>query len=188
MSEIVKAMSLLQSTMQQPWCKDLMMQLGFAPPVHHDQAVQDAKDGKPSSSRPSPTPVPAAAPAGGDPGSKKEPEKEPEKGPEKEPAGGDPGSKKEPEKGPEKDDNAAGKAADKAADKDADTADDPPVPATINSNTHRAAHARLARRMASLGEAECPNMTKLWGGSRKDCCSHVHVGWGGYLFSQKIQL
>ena len=160
MSEIVKAMTLLQLTMQQPWCKDLMMKLGFVPPVHHDQALQEARDGKPSSSRPSPTPVPTPVPA---PAAHV---------PAPAPAGGDPGATP-PEKEP------------------ADKADDPPVPATINSNTHRAAHARLARRMASLGEAECPNMTKLWGGSRKDCCcSHVHRwGWGGVgtVFFQKIQ-
>lgn len=42
------------------------------------------------------------------------------------------------------------------------------APSTINSNTHRAAHARLSRKMQSLGEAECPNMQKLWNGTRKD--------------------
>ncbi len=42
------------------------------------------------------------------------------------------------------------------------------APLAINSNTHRASHARLARRMQSMGEAECPNMQKLWNGTRKD--------------------
>ena len=47
---------------------------------------------------------------------------------------------------------------------------------TINSSTHRAAHARLARRMSSLSEAECPNMHKLWSGSRKDSGGGTYVG------------
>ena len=38
----------------------------------------------------------------------------------------------------------------------------------INSSTHRAAHARLARRMASMEATECPHMQRLWQGSRKD--------------------
>ena len=42
--------------------------------------------------------------------------------------------------------------------------------ATINSSTHRAAHARLVRKMSSVTEADCPNMCKLWSGSRKDSC------------------
>ena len=43
-----------------------------------------------------------------------------------------------------------------------------PADITINSSTHRQAHARLSRRMAGLAEGECPNMSKLWNGSRKD--------------------
>lgn len=38
----------------------------------------------------------------------------------------------------------------------------------VNSSTHRAAHARLVRKMDGLTETECPNMQKLWSGSRKD--------------------
>lgn len=44
-------------------------------------------------------------------------------------------------------------------------------PKEINSSTHRAAHARLARKMCSMNEAECPQMQKLWSGSRKDTSS-----------------
>lgn len=40
----------------------------------------------------------------------------------------------------------------------------------VNSSTHRNEHARLSRRMASLPEAENPNMHKLWSGSRQDSC------------------
>lgn len=40
--------------------------------------------------------------------------------------------------------------------------------AVVNSSTHRNEHARLSRRMASLPEAEFPNMHRLWSGSRQD--------------------
>ncbi len=47
-----------------------------------------------------------------------------------------------------------------------------PMPASepqiVNSSTHRAAHARLARRMASCDTVDCPNMQRLWSGTRKD--------------------
>ena len=52
---------------------------------------------------------------------------------------------------------------------------EPAEPAeVINSSTHRAAHARLARRMGSMEPTECPHMQRLWNGSRKD--------WGGASF------
>ena len=38
----------------------------------------------------------------------------------------------------------------------------------VNSATHRAAHARLTRRMEKLDPAQFPNMCKLWSGSRKE--------------------
>lgn len=38
----------------------------------------------------------------------------------------------------------------------------------VNSSTHRAAHARLNRRMSSIDPAKFPHMCKLWSGSRKD--------------------
>ena len=38
----------------------------------------------------------------------------------------------------------------------------------INSSTHRAAHARLNRRMEKLDPATFPQMSKLWNGTRKD--------------------
>ena len=39
---------------------------------------------------------------------------------------------------------------------------------TINSSSHRAEHARLARRMERIDPSEFPNMAKLWSGTRKD--------------------
>ena len=38
----------------------------------------------------------------------------------------------------------------------------------VNSSTHRAAHARLSRRMERLDPAAFPQMSKLWSGTRKD--------------------
>lgn len=38
----------------------------------------------------------------------------------------------------------------------------------VNSSTHRAAHARLTRRMERCTAINFPNMTRLWNGSRKD--------------------
>ena len=46
----------------------------------------------------------------------------------------------------------------------------PAAPPLINSSTHRASHARLVRKMSSLGEMEAPNMTRLFNGTRKDWC------------------
>ena len=46
--------------------------------------------------------------------------------------------------------------------------DTPPVDAEVNSSTHRAAHARLARRMEKLDPAQFPNGAKLWSGGRKE--------------------
>ncbi len=39
----------------------------------------------------------------------------------------------------------------------------------VNSATHRAAHARLARAMQRADPAQFPSMHKLWCGNRKDC-------------------
>lgn len=38
----------------------------------------------------------------------------------------------------------------------------------VNSATHRAAHARLTRRMQSASAVDFPNMHRMWSGSRKD--------------------
>lgn len=151
-AEIVKALSLLSVTMKQPWCRDLMTELGFCLPgqVPEDQELNDAKDGKPSGSRPSgSTPVsPAHVPAP-KPAPTPTPPTPPEETPSAPPAATSP-EVPEPTTGAEKPEDPGAGAV------------------VINSSTHRAAHARLQRRMHSLGEAECPNMAKLWAGSRKD--------------------
>ena len=43
-----------------------------------------------------------------------------------------------------------------------------PFEAEVNSSTHRAAHARLTRRMERCTAINFPNMSRLWNGSRKD--------------------
>ena len=68
----------------------------------------------------------------------------------------------------------------------------------VNSSTHRAAHARLVRKMDGLTETECPNMQKLWSGTRKDwlaitmlfkniCMLRHHVIYGWCLVSIRFR-
>ena len=68
----------------------------------------------------------------------------------------------------------------------------------VNSSTHRAAHARLCRKMNGLSETECPNMQKLWSGTRKDwlainmlfkniCMLRHHVIYGWCLVSIRFR-
>ena len=145
-SELVKAMSLLQTSMQQPWCKDLMVKLGFtAPDLSGGQELRDAQAGHPAPARPAGSTATAPTPAA----------------PASTPATSSPGVDPAP---------AVVSADAKAPALPASAPATPAAPAeeVINSSTHRAAHARLARRMQALGEAECPNMVKLWSGSRKD--------------------
>ena len=55
------------------------------------------------------------------------------------------------------------------SDIDSVKAEPPPPVLIINSSTHRKEHARLARRMAAADvAASCPEMYRLWSGSRKD--------------------
>ena len=49
-----------------------------------------------------------------------------------------------------------------------DEAEEAPTEPEINSSTHRAAHARLVRRMEKANVADFPHMTRLWNGGRKD--------------------
>ena len=132
-SELVQALSLLQSTMSQPWARDLMRNLGFGADSEASVpftapltpgSVSPASGAAPKSSTPSALPAQAEVIPAVD----------------------------------------EGKTAGPAAPKEVDV---------VNSSTHRAAHARLARRMASMPEAECPNMTRLWNGTRKDCVREI---------------
>lgn len=65
--------------------------------------------------------------------------------------------------------------ADEESDIDSVKAEPPPAVLIINSSTHRKEHARLGRRMAAADAAvACPEMYRLWNGSRKDkfCRNH----------------
>lgn len=144
-------MTLLQSTMQQPWCKEMMANLGFFSKPEGELSAATA--GLPASSRPSgakPNEVKNEKP---DVPTKVENTKV-----------------EKAEKTPAKVEDV--KAEDvKPEDVKSEAAPSEPPSTTgsvINSNTHRAAHARLCRKMQSMGEAECPNMQKLWNGTRKD--------------------
>ena len=72
-------------------------------------------------------------------------------------------------------DKSIDKSSDKSTDKSIDTdksVDKSPSQESgeceVNSSTHRAAHARLVRRMERVSVAEFPHMSKLWAGGRKD--------------------
>lgn len=133
---LVKSLSHIQHTLQDPKLRAVISnvapQLLSAFATSGDAELDNARDGKPSSSRPT-TPAttgpvdvkPAFTPI------------------------------------PNKDDLAP--PADPAA----------PNEEMINSSTHRAAHARLARRMSAADVAKFPQMVKLWSGSRKDGNEHL---------------
>jgi hypothetical protein len=70
-------------------------------------------------------------------------------------------------------------AAPSESDSDADsTAPAVPKLEICNSSTHRREHARLARRMQSdAAAASCPEMVRLWNGSRQDRADFLAKGW-----------
>ena len=168
--ELVKAMSFLQVAMKEPWAQkvlsaDLSGLLGVP-----NCEVKDAMDGKPAGSAPKPAnpPAPTRVPS---PAPGNIPEKENKANPDHKdvpnilqapmvppndpiPAATPPPSETTP---------APGSGVPALAE-----ATPPVAPAVINSSTHRAAHARLQRKMGSLTEAEAPNMHRLFNGSRKD--------------------
>lgn len=133
---LVKSLSHIQHTLQDPKLRAVISnvapQLLSAFATSGDAELDNARDGKPSSSRPT-TPAPT------------------------EPVDVKPAFTPIPNKG----DPAP--PADPAA----------PNEEMINSSTHRAAHARLARRMSAADVAKFPQMVKLWSGSRKDGNEHL---------------
>ena len=149
MTEVVKAVTFIQSVMQEPWVKNLLSSLGGG-------ETDDAEAGRPAPSRPKPAltipPAPAASPAETPTVDRKSESMPPPPVPKA--AGGDAG------------DGGSLEA---------------PAEEVINSSTHRQAHARLGRRMQSLGPADCPQMQQLWNGSRKDTphVSHCSTLWSG---------
>lgn len=139
-SEMLKAITVIQQAMKEPWAQKLMGGLNGFFDDPDPKEVKDAKAGLPSASVPTRVPVPpAAAPSE---------------------------SAKPAEVPPKKDDV---EVPPQKVDPKPPSAEHPPDQ-PITSSSHRAAHARLTRKMAGLSEAECPNMAKLWAGSRKDWC------------------
>ena len=140
-SEVVQALSLIRSVMSEPWAQRLM---GTVAPVDE---LAKAQHGLPASSKPMPAaPMTLAAPATAT----------------AKPHPATPAATASPT-------TAAPVPADPATPPAAvPTAPAEPAEQVVNSSTHRAAHARLARRMASMTEADAPNMAKLWSGNRKD--------------------
>lgn len=139
MAEVIKAMSVLQTLMKQPWAQAM-----FANTINVPSGVSDAMDGKPAPSAPTGASLPAAPPA--------TPRVE---------------EKRQPAEVAKVETPPPKKVA-FTPDPPAETPDPNASAEVVNSSTHRAAHARLVRKMQSLNEAECPNMQKLWSGSRKD--------------------
>ena len=168
LADVVKAISLLQSVMQQPWAQQVFAN---ASPVSGEHV--DAAAGKPASSKPAqsmssvaaavltPTPAPKAAPAppAVPPPKPVTPPSEPSA-----PAAAPPAN---PPTAPvvSPPHTTSSETSTPPGDK---TSVAPANAGIINSATHRASHARLARRMSSLDPAECPHMQQLWAGSRKD--------------------
>ena len=137
--EVAKAISLIQSVMKESWVHALL---------GHDTGGTergDAVKGKPAPSKPSLTPkdVGLTMPPPPVPKKRQPDEKKPEENTTKE-------DKEDAKIEPKEEKTEGGKDG------------------LINSSTHRQSHARLTRRMAAINEADCPNMVKLWNGSRKD--------------------
>ena len=107
--------------------------------------MAEAQAGKPASSNPGKRPAEMAPPAAPPTKSAKTVDKKEKNDPKDE----DPG-KTSPATKPESPDETS------------------PGETEVNSSTHRAAHARLVRRMERLPVAEFPNMSRLWNGSRKE--------------------
>ena len=136
LSEVLKAMNVLQGAMTEPWAKQLLG--GLLPPTPTPVPSVDPKLEMPDQNQNTPKNVAAV---GGTPEVPKT-DGAVNGGEVKEPSL--PSVPVEPKP----------------------TA--PAEPQTINSSTHRAAHARLVRRMGSEDVIDCPNMQRLWNGSRKD--------------------
>lgn len=138
MNEVMKALSVLQIAMNEPWAKQLLGDV-IKPPKSSNDEKNHVVAPSSKSIAAVPSPVPTTTPTAGVVSS----------GPPETPETADPVPAAPP------------------------APTDPPPPevpsqeGVINSSTHRAAHARLTRKMNSM-TTECPNMQKLWSGTRKD--------------------
>ena len=147
LSDVLKAMNVLQNAMKEPWAKQLLGGLISAP------------------SMPAPVPV--------------DPKTEMPEPPKRDSVGGsyNKPAVEIPQEGigkpPPKDKGTGEKAKDGPPSLPTPPVEplpkpDAPDPQIVNSSTHRAAHARLSRRMSSCDTCDCPNMQRLWSGTRKD--------------------
>lgn len=144
---LVKSLSHIQSVLEDPAMREVIGNV--APQLlnldkNDSKELKDAEDGKPASSRPGKTSktcdMPPAPPA------RKKVTFEETKETDKIDKSPDKSTDTSPDKSPEE---AAGEGE-------------------VNSSTHRAAHARLVRRMEKVAVADFPYMSKLWAGGRKD--------------------
>ena len=183
MSDFVKAFSFLQTALKEDWARGLMATMGFNQLVPASAEVQSAALGLPSSSKPSPLPAaaapvipvatPAAVTAEATPSVKMScpPEPVATAPPAPEPVASAPklAASAPSAPGPV----TAPPAREPVATAPTAPVPDPTQPETevavddVNSSTHRAAHARLTRKMAAVGE-DFPNANKLWNGSRQE--------------------
>lgn len=160
LSEVVKAISYLQSVM--PLFHTVMGALGG----NHSSELADADAGRPAPARPK-TSSALTIPYPSEPKVDKASSVKPEAASVK-PEAGAGAVKEEPKSMPGSASMPPPPVPTKVGQADAASTDGNTEDLTINSTTHKQAHARLSRRMAAMGEAECPQMQKLWSGSRKD--------------------
>ena len=164
MLSLVKSLTHIKATIADP---SMQVVLGNLAPqlltlLHDDTPntdLDDAKKGLPASSKPAGGSVPASSkPAGGSvPASSK-------------PAGGVPTTSvlsKTSSFAAEPTPTPADSPAARVPEKDTDEGKKKTI-TEVNSSTHRAAHARLARRMERAEPTTFPNMVRLWSGNRKE--------------------
>ena len=179
MTDMVKAVTFIQSMMKEPWVQNLLSSFGGG-----DR--DDAEAGRPAPSRPQPAltiPPALAAPHAETPAVNPKSESTPAAPPAETPAVNPKSESMPPPPVPSKDAGDGGNGDDSAS-----LAVQPEE--VINSSTHRQAHARLGRRMQSLGPADCPQMQQLWNGSRKDIphVCHWSTLWSGMHFKHKSNI
>ena len=186
---LVKSLSHIQSVLEDPAMREVIGNL--APQLldlskNHEMA--DAHAGKPASSNPGKRTSEMAPPAAPPTKSAKTMDnKKKMNGPnDEDPAKTSPAPKPDPAKTspatkPDEDPDKTSPASKPGSPTVPDETS--PGETEINSSTHRAAHARLVRRMEKLPVAEFPNMSRLWNGSRKETryiLNHVQF-FGSFL-------
>ena len=187
-SQLVGAITVLKDVLSEPWAQGLFQSMGLGVVGSHSpREIDDTRDGKPASSKPHGAPseampppsvpvrkeLPVAKPETNKPETNKpetnkpetnkpetKPDIKPEPAHEPTPPTVDTTTAEPPQATPVEPTPPSTPSADARPTADAN--------GSINSSTHRASHARLARRVQALSEAECPNVTKLWNGTRKD--------------------